>query len=110
MTALRPMPNPATDAIRRFAVVPIDGRDDRERAKGMRRFVVAFLVRDRCGFLPDEVFRVELPARGRRPGDDAIAAAKQRADGRRRDLNFCEAYGHHCDVVDELCATCGVRP
>jgi hypothetical protein len=99
------MPNPVTDSIRRFYVEPVETKPE-----GGRPFVSAYKVRDRTGFLPDSVLAVYKPENRRRPADDAIRAAHAAALKRRRDLNWCEAFGHLFDVVAERCATCGVRP
>ncbi len=98
------MPNPATDPIRRFVVVAFKGSDYGP--------VLGYRVIDRTDFLPAELFRAAVPGRFAegRPTDEALAEAKTQAEQRRRDLNWCEAFGHHFDVLAERCVTCGVQP
>jgi|GEM_PF-4248905 len=102
------MPNPSTDALRRFFVVAVEHKPDKGRP-----WVSTFLVRDRCGFAPDIPFPVTMPEgdRRRRPSTDAEDAARTAAEQHRRDLNLCELNGHNFAASDhDHCTQCGGRP
>lgn len=101
------MPNPSTDALRRFFVEPVEHKP----GKG-RPWVSTFLVRDRCSFVPDTPFPVATPGdRLRRPSTDAEEAARSAAEERRRNLNLCEVNGHKFSASDgDHCTQCGGRP
>jgi hypothetical protein len=103
--AVVPMPNPETDAIRRFTVVAIEHKPDKGRP-----WASAFVVRDRCGFLPDTPFPVASPKEGKRPATDAEEAARNAAEERRRNLNLCEHRGHNFPDGSTHCVQCGGQP
>lgn len=105
MSETRSMPNPATDSIRRFVVLPY--KPLRGGAYKSSEHV-GYRVHDRTGFLPDVVFKT--PQQRWEAKGDELAVARAEAEQHRRNLNWCEAFGHLFDPIAERCGTCGVEP
>lgn len=100
------LPNPATDAIRRFGVVQL-----RAELRGVTgKSQVGWKVVDHTGFLPARVYRVQTIRFGTKPGKDALDELRREAEAQRRALNTCEVVGHDLDVCTHRCCCCGIEP
>lgn len=69
---------------------------------------VGWKVIDRAGFVGAKIFKT--PEQRFAATNEELAEAYAEAEAYRRDLNFCEAFGHLFDPIAERCATCGVEP